>query len=187
MATKIEKDLEQAILAMPQKDKDKLLLRLVRKDAALVEQLRFQLMEDEVDMESRLLEVKQYADQFFRSSRYADTPGWVMMDMRSVSGEINRYVKTTKDKRGEIELQLYLLNKTFEACHEVLHKKQHRADKFSEYVVKRAQQVLNKLKRLHEDYHFEFEDDVQLMLKNIWAYPPTRTIAEEVGLPKEWG
>jgi len=41
LMAKLEKDLQLAILSMPQKDKDKLLLRLVAKDDILVQQLQF--------------------------------------------------------------------------------------------------------------------------------------------------
>jgi len=50
---KIEKELQQAIVAMPQKEKDKLLLRLIGKDDILIQQLTFTLVEESLTMESR--------------------------------------------------------------------------------------------------------------------------------------
>ena len=55
---KLEKDLQLAILSMPQKDKDKLLLRLVAKDAILVQQLQFTLVEEGTTVEFRRDEVR---------------------------------------------------------------------------------------------------------------------------------
>jgi hypothetical protein len=42
---KIETEFKEAILAMPEKEKDKLLIRLIKKDKVLVNQLYFQLLE----------------------------------------------------------------------------------------------------------------------------------------------
>ena len=43
-------ELKNAILDLPSKEKDKLLLRLINKDETLVEHLHFQLLEDENDL-----------------------------------------------------------------------------------------------------------------------------------------
>ncbi len=53
MPTKIPDKLKKAIREMPETDKDKLLLRLVAKDALLVRQLNHRLLEDEVDAEQQ--------------------------------------------------------------------------------------------------------------------------------------
>ena len=43
--TRLSKELKKAITLMPQKDKDRLLIRLIAKDATLVQQLEFQQVE----------------------------------------------------------------------------------------------------------------------------------------------
>ena len=54
MAKIIEQDLEDAIINLPSKEKNKLLIRLINKDKVLVEQLHFKLLEHpEIDLKLR--------------------------------------------------------------------------------------------------------------------------------------
>ena len=53
------KDLKIEILALPTKEKDKLLLRLVAKDKVLTEHLHFLLLEDEDNLRERIAVLKE--------------------------------------------------------------------------------------------------------------------------------
>ena len=105
-------DLKQAITRLPEKEKDKLLLKLVAKDALLVERLEFELIEHGQTVDERRLTIREFIDRTVRLKQ--DTAGWIMMDMRTISGYISRHLKVTKDKYGEVELGLYMLNSFFE-------------------------------------------------------------------------
>jgi len=183
---KIPKELEVAIKEMPEKEKDKLLLRLIRKDQLLIEQLYHQLLEDEADMEFRRDDLaEKIRSQANRN--YSDTPGWVMMEMRDLSGLITRHVKITKDKYGDVWLNLVMINIYFDQYyHHTLVPGAYRADKFAQYVCKKAQTTLNKLKKLHEDLYIEFEEEATKMLEYIYKYRPTSLEANYLGLPKEF-
>lgn len=105
---KLPKELEKAVLSLPAKEKDKLLIRLIGKNELLIQQLYFQLLEDESDLPHKRAEIK---NQILKVSKmYHDTAGWMMMDMRELNGRITNHIKITKDKYGEIELTLFLLN-----------------------------------------------------------------------------
>ena len=189
MATKISDELKKAIRAMPEPEKDKLLLRLVAKDTMLVRKLQHQLLEDEVDAEQQRDALTEQVTDYFRSEGFSGwnyTPGLVMMELRNFSGAITRHVKITKDKYGEVRLLLLLVNLPFRHQRALLDKKAKRADKFAVYVVKKAQTALKKLEKLNEDYYIEFEQDVNEMLGHLHDYPPTAHLAEEYGLPKRW-
>ena len=97
---KLEKDLQEAILSMPQKEKDKLLLKLIAKDDVLIQQLEFTLVEGGSTVEYRRDEVKNAIDKLYQTDRYSS--GYLMMDMRYINGDITRHVKVTKDKYVEI-------------------------------------------------------------------------------------
>ncbi len=185
MAQKIDKELQEAILFMPQAEKDKLLLRLIRKDPMLISQLTFELLGSQEEMvgkrEELLAQIKKSA-----TYNYSHTPGLVMMEIRSISGEITRHVKVTKDKEGEIELFLTLLLVYFQGYESVLRQNPHRTETFAPYVVKKLKFVLGKLNKLHEDYHLEYEDTVAELLNFIWDYAPTAKVAAEEKLPKQW-
>ncbi|WP_064196266.1 MULTISPECIES: hypothetical protein, partial [Emticicia] len=137
---KLPKELEKAILELPSKEKDKLLLKLISKNELLSEQLYFQLLEDESDLKFKREEIKK---QILKVSKmYHDTPGWMMMDMRDLSGRITHHVKVTKDKYGEIELNLYLLDMFFENQASHLENYSGKTDSIALYIAKRTELIL---------------------------------------------
>jgi hypothetical protein len=180
---KIPKELEGAILALPSKEKDKLLLKLIAKNETLIEQLYFQLLEDESDLKLKREEIKTVIDRVSRLKN--DTPGWMMMDMRDLNGKITHYVKITKDKYGEVELTLFMLNTFFERQLPLLEKYTRQSDSLAQYVAKRTEGILEKVKKLNEDYYIEFESGINLLLERVHAYCPA-PYARQMGIPKEW-
>ena len=174
---------------MPEREKDTLLLRLVAKDALLVRKLQHQLLEDEVDREVQRDALAKQVQDHFASDGFAEwsyTPGLIMMEMRNVSGAITRHVKVTKDKYGEVQLLLLMINLPFRHQRKTLEKKMRRADKFAAYTCKKAQIALKKLNSLNEDYYIEFEREANEMLAYLRQYPPTAQRMNEYQLPDEW-
>jgi len=189
MASKITPELKEAILMLPEKEKDKLLLRLIAKDETLTAKLRHQLLEDDADMEMRRDQLKESALQVFSRKdfhQWSYTPGLVMMVLRDFSGAISKHVKITRDKYGEVQLLILLVNLAFRKQRGILYKHEHRADKFAAYVCRKAQLALNKLQKLDRDYYIEFEKDINEMLAHLKEYPPTRRIMSDYHLPARW-
>jgi len=189
MGKKISDELKTAIIEMPEKEKDKLLIRLVSKEPLLMSKLKHQLLEDEVDMEQQRDKImQQMADTFSREgfATWNHTPGLVMMVMRDFSGDITNHVKITKDKYGEIMLLTRLVNMPFREQLDILVEKQSRAGKFAAYACRKAQIVLHKLKKFNRDYYLDFEKEVNEMLKHLQYYPPSEKLMGEHGLPKHW-
>lgn len=179
----IDADLKKAIVRMPPAEKDKLLLRLIGKDAVLIERLNFELIEQRETLNTRREIIKQTIERVAKQSD--DTPGWLMMDMRSLNGEITRHVKVTKDTYGDVELSLYLLNQFFDYQTDLLRHYNSRSDKAAEYIAKRTEQVLKKLRKLDPDYYIEFADDVNRLLQRVHTLCPA-PYARQLNLPKEW-
>ena len=180
---KIPKELEKAILSLPIKDKDKLLMKLVAKSELLIQQLNFQLLEDESDLKEKREKIKS---SILRVSKmYHDTAGWMMMDMRDLNGRITNHVKVTKDKYGEVELTLYLLNTFFDNQLAHLEHYSGKTDTISLYMVRRTEFILNKLPKLHEDYYVEFEREINKLLERVHTYCPAY-YARQLNLPKTW-
>ncbi|MEK6478284.1 hypothetical protein WJR50_12135 [Catalinimonas sp. 4WD22] len=189
MSKKISDELKEAILHMPDKEKDKLLIRLISKDPMLIKKLHHQLLEDEVDMEAKRDELMQGASSVFSREdfhHWTHTPGLVMMVLRDFSGAISQHVKITKDKYGEIQLLVLLVNLPFRKQSTILYENQHRADKFAEYVCKKAQTALKKLEKMDRDFYLEFDKDVNEMLGHLKAYPPTSRLMSTYHLPPSW-
>ena len=92
MFSKISPELKTAILELPEKEKDKLLLRLIRKDRTLIQQLHFQLLEGPTDLEDRHertlklvnLEIDRIEKQLGARKYY--NPRDLLLDLRSMSG-----------------------------------------------------------------------------------------------------
>ncbi|MBA4851886.1 hypothetical protein [Emticicia sp. BO119] len=181
--SKIPKELEKAIVELPAKEKDKMLLRLIGKNELLVQQLQYQLLENESFLGDRRDEIKK---SILRVSKmYHDTPGWMMMDMRDLNSRITNHVKITKDKYGEIELTLYLLNSFFDNQLKLLEKYSSKSDTIALYIAKRTEFILKKLPKLHEDYYIEFEQEVNKLLERVNNYAPAYYV-RQMGLPKSW-
>jgi len=180
---KIPKELEKAILGLPAKEKDKILLRLIGKNELLTQQLQYQLLENESFLEDRRDEIKKSIQRVSKMPH--NTPGWLMMDMRDLNGRITTHVKVTKDKYGEVELTLYLLNAFFENQPKLLEKYSSKSDTIAQYIAKRTEFVLKKLPKIHEDYYIEFERDVNKLLESVHKYAPAY-YAKQMGLPKNW-
>ena len=185
----IEAELAEAILDMPQKEKDKLLLRLLRKEPLLVEKLRHDFFSSKVDIEAERETIRQQIEALFshpRYSTYHQSPGLAMMNMRDFAGIITRHVKTTQDKVGEVKLLLFLVEMPLRHLQPMLNQDINRAQKFAEYCCRKTQIALQKLAKLDRDYYLEFEGQVNEVLALLQAYPPTADLMANYELPTQW-
>lgn len=178
----LPEQLKKAIIQMPVKEKDKLLLRLITKDKTLSDRLHFELIEDSATIAERREELM---GRIVRTSKYnQNTPGWVLMDMRALSGDIAYHVKVTKDKIGGIELNIFLLNTFLESYSDVLRTYSSRADTCALYIAKKAQVILNGLGKLNEDYRTDYIKDTNRMLALVFSLC-SKTYARQMELPHE--
>jgi hypothetical protein len=179
----IPDSLKKAIVQMPVKDKDKLLLRLVGKDPLLVDRLNFELLEGSDTLLERRSAIKNRIIKIAGMAQHS--PGWLMMDMRSLSGDITQHVKITKDKYGEIELSIQLVNTFFDNHPDLLTKYSSRSDKCSLYIAKKTQAILKLLAKLDEDYYVDFESEMGKLLRYVHSMC-TKPYARELDIPEEW-
>ncbi len=180
MAIKIDSELEKAILNMPTSEKDKLLLRLLRQKEMLVRQLEHKLLGDQQDTADRRREL---LDSIRAQPIYGGgTPGLIMMDMRAWSGDIGRHVKITKDKFGETQLLLALLNHYFAGYEAMLRRQPRRADTFAEFVCAKCARILQGVAKMHPDEAFELTADLQQLRQYVEGYEPTAQRATAVAL-----
>ncbi len=179
----ISEELKKAIVQMPQKEKDKLLLRLVGKDENLVQRLEFELIEQGDTIQIRRDDIKRRILKVAKMTH--DTPGWMMMDMRSFSGDISQHVKITKDKYGDIELTLYLLLTFFEYQSGMLLIHNSKSDSCAEYIAKKTDGLLKKLNKFDPDYFVDFERDVQKLLDYVHSHCP-KNYARTLNIAKTW-
>lgn len=168
----LPEELKEAIRHLPSNQKDKLIFRLLKKDWKLANQLLFELVSGE-SVETRREEVKTRLQSSvdYTSTRFYST-GYLNMEVRGISGTISDHVTTTKDKYGEISLNLWMINEVLEKNHNnILSESYSKAGKFCTSVIARAFKIMLLIKKMHEDYLIDFEDDIKRLGDNIGNNP----------------
>jgi hypothetical protein len=181
------KELKLEIKSLPEKEKDKLLLRLIAKDKVLTEHLHFKLLEDEQDLVRRQEELQQLIDEGISELLNTKRPNSkeALLRMRKLNGSINHHFKVTKDLNSEMELRIQLLNQVpidfDESVYSSLYKFN---EKLTVYFVKTTASVLNKYYKMHEDLQFDLKIQLNTLLGKVYSYK-TAAIAKTLGLPEE--
>lgn len=164
------KDIEfkKALQELPEKEKDKLIFRLLRRDMDLAEKLHFELVDtDSIEDKRRNMETVISKD-IKRFSENYHSLDYIALEMRRISGKISHHVKITKDKFGEISLNLQMLNEVIEQnSFSLSHSKPQKSAKFYNYVIVRAFKILLLINLLHEDFLLDFKDDLKKLGANI--------------------
>lgn len=191
MSLNKDPELKKAVLSLPQGEKDKLLARLVGKDKMLMKQLRFKLLEDEIDLEERILTVQSQLEQFFDRLRGDIRPvnehrnaHLLLGELRYASGIINEHVTITKDKMSDVQLRLFLVSQSFSHFGRLF--EQHRSGqnrKLLEYQSGRLKYILGKYEKLHEDLQFEFREAINTALATAYQSGMAHYM-QALGLPR---
>lgn len=190
MFSKISPELKNAVLALPEKAKDKLLLRLIRKDKTLIQQLHFQLLEGEIDLEERrertLRLVNQDLNQLERrlSARISYNPRDLMLILRMISGPVNHHLLITKDKIGELEMRLHIINETFRIAPNFFDYANHANEKLLLYVIGRIKNIFGSYNKLHEDLQFDYTEKFNEALGFAYA-SSLKNYLQELAIPEE--
>ncbi|WP_210462060.1 hypothetical protein [Rufibacter roseolus] len=179
----LEKDLRQAILALPATRKDKLLLQLLNAQPVLQDQLRFELLEGPEELELRretLAAQVQTATQGFYYNANE-----LLICLRALCPPLSYHAKITNDVYGEISLLLLLLQEVLVHQKEMLQTLTGGTEALGLFLAKRAEEMLQKLRKLHEDLHVEFSDVVNEMLPRLHA-SAAGYAARKLGVPVQW-
>lgn len=183
---KFSKDFKEAISHLPGKEKDKLILRLLKKDIKLANRLEFELL-SENSIEDRRNEVEQRIfDKATKTADYFHSVGYLNMDVRYLSGEITEHVYTTKDKFGEVYLNLKMINEVLSVNQQNLLTNNSSARKFYTAIIARAFKILILISKLHQDFHVDLEDELRQFGELIHDTPPLMDTAIFNGLDVNW-
>ena len=190
MFSKISPELKTAVLALPEKEKDKLLLRLIRKDKTLIQQLHFQLLEGEIDLEERRERTLRLVNQdLAQVERQLDVrkyfnPRDLLLALRSMSGLVNHHLLITKDKTGELEMRLHILNQIFHCAPSFFDYNNHANLKLLQYVVGRIKNIHGTYSKLHEDLQFDYAEKFNEALAFAYA-SCLKNYLQELAIPEE--
>lgn len=153
------KEFKEALSNFTPKEKDKLIVRLLRKDKILSQKLYFELIEEKTVDEKR----QELEDSILHDvEAYAKTvtnPKYFMMLMRKISGEITLHVKVTTDKFGEVYLNLLLVNKILEFYKARLKRQSFDQNyKLYIYLINKIFRALVLSLKLDRDYYMEIDE-----------------------------
>ncbi|RNI25696.1 hypothetical protein [Rufibacter latericius] len=157
-------DFKQALKRLSEKEKEALVLRLIRKDAEAYDTLAFELL-DEVTLETLFERSSETIHEILFTVSGRSLSKALNRGLKKATQEIARYQRITKDRKGEVELHLYLLNLIFDnftGQFESIYKG---------FYVATARLVLRTMtliqKHLHEDYHLEYQEQLNTFLTDL--------------------
>jgi hypothetical protein len=155
-------EFKKALQLLPEHEKDKLILRLLKHDLQLANKLRFELLDIDSVLDKRE-QVKNRIKMCMKKAtdRYYSVPE-LFMEVREISGEINEHVSITNDKFGEISLNCLMLRQLLELNgSRISTESYNKAYKFCIYIVARTFKILMLLQKQHVDLQLELEEDIK--------------------------
>lgn len=176
-------DLRKALLALPAKEKDQLLTKLVAKDAVLLEQLAFRLLEGEEALDNRREALQLQVDDPVRG--FHQTPNDLLHIVRQLQQRLAYHAKVTGDTQGEIELTLRLLTNVLREQPAAVARLHGPTQPLLQHLARRTHDVLKQLNKLHDDYRIEYAPAVNELLARLYA-SAAAPLARELGLPVVW-
>lgn len=164
------KNLKLEILALPPKEKDKLLLRLVAKDKVLTEHLHFLLLENEEDLKDRVKAIKTTVLQEMQQlskTRNVNARD-VLTSLRKLAKLVNHNLRVTKAVIEDVELRVFLFNNAIIEFKGKVHSTiKNYEDIFATYFIKAVLVTLRKFEKLHEDLQYDMKTEMQKLLHKI--------------------
>ena len=180
-------ELKKALQLLPDAEKDKLILRLLKHDLHLANQLRFALVETDSVQDKREELKKRIIKRIEQATERYYSVGYLLMDVRDISGEINEHVSITKDKLGEISLNCLMLRQLLEQNNERIGAETYgKAYTLCIYIVARIFKILMLIQKQHEDLHIEFKEEIETIGKLIGKNHLLMKTAIHNGLDVNW-
>ena len=185
MKLSTNKELKREILGLPQKEKDKLLLRLVGKDKVLTEHLHFLLLEGESDLIMRVEVLKKHIvaiSEKMHENGKSDAKE-TLSALRKLATQVNHNFRVTRAAFEDVELRLFLLleiSTTFK--YKFFGSRRDYEQVFYKFYLTFVGITLNKYQKLHEDLQFDLKEDLNKLLKKIYSGKMSAE-AKELKLP----
>ncbi|MCD7972113.1 MAG: hypothetical protein LUG18_05515 [Candidatus Azobacteroides sp.] len=184
---KFDAEFKKAISLLPSAEKDKLLLRLLKRDRILASRLHFLLLKEETLSERRSKMADRVRKEMERMNFHFYSFGYLLTDVRSLSAEITEHVKITLDKYGEVSLNLLMLIQLIKLCTLRIAQSDPKVTyKLNMYIIARAFKILVLIQSLNEDYRVEFEDDMKELGQLIGDNPVLMDISIKNGFNINW-
>ena len=158
----IDKEFKKELSLLPDKEKDKLVLRLLRRDKKLAKRLHYELI-GAFTKEDLQEEIYEDATTAFEKIQHKDfKPIQLSRALRKLSSEIAGYLFTTKDKHGQAWLNLYLMNKAFDYFSKEInaYSGTDKGRKLAVYIVNKTFNLRITIAKLDPDLYIDFEEEM---------------------------
>ncbi|WP_047451603.1 hypothetical protein [Alistipes sp. ZOR0009] len=182
-----DSEFKQALQQLPSKEKDKLILRLLKRDLNLASKLRFELVDTDSVLDKReqlqgwiTMEMKRVTNEYYSA-------GCLLMDVRNISGRITEHVYITNDKPGEIILNCLMIRLLLELnSNRIVNEKKGKVYSLCIYLLNRIFKILILIQKQHEDLYMEFRDDVEAIGRMVDGNSSLSQMAKYNGLDISW-
>lgn len=182
------KEFKVAISELPSDEKDKLILRLLKRDLPLTNRLYFELVDTSSVEDRREGLEKHVISRVKRMTGGFYSIGYLNMDVRYLSGDISEHVNITKDKYGEVSLNLLLLIEVIRLNkNNILNARPPvKLRKFSIAIIARVFKVLLLINKMEDDLLLDFKQDLSRLGELIGANQYLIKTAINHGLDVNW-
>ncbi|HEX8425069.1 hypothetical protein [Hymenobacter sp.] len=174
-------EFKKALQRLPEKEKEALLLRAARRDAELYETLSFELLPD-VTIETIFEETSDRIHELFAvgaTGRLLNRS--LTKALQKATKEVARTRRITKDKRLEIDLNLYTLRVIFDNYTGQFDSVYGGFYTATARLAARTTQLISS--NLHEDLWLEYKSDIDDLLAQLHAR--TKSHGLKFSLPRE--
>jgi hypothetical protein len=175
------KEFKQALSAFSSQEKDKLIIRLLKKDRILSHRLYFELIDEEtVDDKRNQLENLIKSEVLAAAQKYGKTK-YFLTHLRTISSKITEHVKITTDKFGEVSLNLLLINETLKNLPK-------NGDHYKLYIyfLTKIFRALVLTKKLDPDYFMDLKEDFLAVQKQIMENKSLEQLTLNKGIFFTW-
>ena len=175
------KEFKEAISNFTSGEKDKLIIRLLKKDRILSHRLYFELIDPETaDDKRNQMETLIKEEVSIAAKRYGRTK-YFLPSIRRISAKITEHVKITTDKFGEVSVTLLLISETLKnqpklGDHYKLHI----------YLLNKIYRSFILTKKLDPDYYLDLRENFEEVQKQIVQNKSLEELTLNNGLFLAW-
>jgi hypothetical protein len=175
------KEFKEAISNFSAQEKDKLIIRLLKKDRILSERLYFELIDEETTDDKRN-QMEDFIKTEISSAakRYGRTK-YFLTHIRKISSKITEHVKITTDKFGEVALNMLLISETLKNL-----PKSGDHYKLFIYFLNKIFRSLILTKKLDPDYYLDLRENFEEVATQIRLNKSLEQLTLQNGLFLSW-
>lgn len=180
-------EFKEAIANLPSKEKDKLILRMLKKDLPLANRLEFELVSEDTADERRDELEDRIKSRIEWISRHSHNGHYLVVEMREMSGDINELIFVTKDKFGEVWLNLVMINEILEKNIKNLKgQSSNQTYKLYIYIIARIYKIMGLTLKLDEDLWLELREPFEKLADLLTTDPYLGKLCISNGLDFNW-